>query len=105
MVHHVFFWLKNPDSAKDRDSLIAGLKTLAGIPLISELYVGTPADTEKRDVVDASWQVSELMFFDNPDAQANYQVHPLHQDFIRNCGHLWEKVVVYDTMNVYTRID
>ena len=104
VVHHVFFWLKNPTSVEDRDALIAGLKTLAGIPLIKELYVGVVANTEKRDVVDASWQVSELMFFEDLSGQANYQKHQLHLDFVKNCSHLWEKVVVYDTMNLYNRI-
>jgi Stress responsive A/B Barrel Domain len=104
VVHHVFFWLKNPSSSEDRDKLVAGLKTLAGIPLIKELYVGTLANTEKRDVVDTSWQVSELMFFNDLDAQRNYQQHSLHLDFVKNCSHLWEKVVVYDAMNLFTRI-
>lgn len=104
VVHHVFFWLKNPTSTEDRDQLVAGLKTLAGIPLIKELYVGVLANTEKRDVVDASWQVSELMFFEDLSGQANYQQHPLHLAFIKNCSHLWEKVVVYDAMNLFTRI-
>jgi hypothetical protein len=104
IVHHVFFWLKNPASTEDRDKLVAGLKTLGGIPLIKELYVGVLANTEKRDVVDASWQVSELMFFNDLQAQATYQQHPLHLDFIKNCSHLWEKVVVYDATNVYNRI-
>ncbi|HUB61131.1 MAG TPA: Dabb family protein [Puia sp.] len=104
IVHHVFFWLKNPASAGDRDQLITGLKTLAGIPLIKELYVGIPANTTKRDVVDASWQVSELMFFSDLDAQASYQQHPLHLEFVKNCSHLWEKVVVYDAMDLFSRI-
>jgi hypothetical protein len=104
IVHHVFFWLKNPTSTEDRDKLVAGLKTLAGIPLIKELYVGVLANTEKRDVVDASWQVSELMFFEDLSAQANYQQHPLHLAFVKNCSPLWEKVVVYDAMNLFNRI-
>ena len=104
IVHHVFFWLKNPASTEDRDKLVAGLKTLAGIPLIRELYVGVLANTEKRDVVDASWQVSELMFFEDLSGQANYQQHPLHLAFVKNCSPLWEKVVVYDAMNVYSHI-
>ncbi len=104
LVHHVFFWLKHPTSTEDRDKLVAGLKTLAGIPLIKELYVGVLANTEKRDVVDASWQVSELMFFEDLSAQANYQSHPLHQAFIKNCSPLWDKVVVYDAQNLYNRI-
>jgi len=103
IIHHVFFWLKNPTSTADRDSLVAGLKTLAGIPLIKELYVGVLADTEKRDVVDASWQVSELMFFTDLSGQANYQQHPLHLEFVKNCSHLWARVVVYDAMNLFNR--
>jgi hypothetical protein len=104
VVHHVFFWLKNPSSIEDRDQLVAGLKTLAGIPLIKELYVGVLANTEKRDVVDASWQVSELMFFNDLEAQASYQQHQLHVDFVKNCSHLWQKVVVFDAMNLFNRI-
>jgi hypothetical protein len=104
IVHHVFFWLKNTSSIDDRDQLVTGLKTLAGIPLIKELYVGTLANTEKRDVVDASWQVSELMFFTDLVSQATYQQHPLHLDFVKNYSHLWAKVVVYDTMNLFSRI-
>lgn len=103
IVHHVFFWLKHPASTEDRDLLVAGLRTLAGIPLIKELYVGILADTEKRDVVDASWQVSELMFFNDLHAQASYQQHPIHLEFVNNYSHLWEKVVVYDIMNLFSR--
>lgn len=100
VVHHVFFWLKNPDSATDRDKVIEGLKTLRNIPLIKELYIGTPAATEQRAVVDSSWQVSELMFFEDLEAQDGYQEHPLHQAFIRDCGPLWSKVLVYDATNI-----
>jgi hypothetical protein len=98
LVHHVFFWLKNPDSKEDRDKLVEGLHTLAKIETIRKLHVGVLASTEKRDVVDTSWQVSELMFFDDLAGQATYQSHPLHLAFIKNYSHLWAKVVVYDAM-------
>jgi len=96
LVHHVFFWLKNPDSVEDRDKLVEGVKTLSAIETIRKLHVGVLASTEKRDVVDTSWQVSELMFFDDTAGQKVYQDHPIHQAFIKNYGHLWAKVVVYD---------
>ncbi len=48
IVHHVFFWLKNPGSAADRDQLIAGLRTLAAIPVIRSLQIGVPASTWMR---------------------------------------------------------
>lgn len=99
IVHHVFFWLKNPDSKEDRDKLVAGVKTLAKIETVRELRVGIVADTEKRDVVDKSWAVSELMFFSDLAGQAAYQNHPVHLEFIKNCSHLWEKVIVYDAVD------
>lgn len=98
LVHHVFFWLKNPSSTADRDKLIAGVKTLKKIESIKFLHVGVPADTEKRPVVDSSYHVSELMFFDDLEGQKVYQDHPVHQQFIKDCSMLWEKVLVYDTM-------
>jgi hypothetical protein len=59
VIHHVFFWLKNPGSVADRDALVAGVRTLAKIPTVKKLRVGVVASTEKRDVVDNSWAVSE----------------------------------------------
>jgi hypothetical protein len=100
LAHHVFFWLKNADSVEDRNKLIEGLKTLSKIETVKKLHIGIPASVEKRDVVDASYQVSELMFFDDIEGQNAYQVHPIHKDFIKNYGHLWSKVVVYDAMEV-----
>lgn len=98
IVHHALFWLKNPNSKEDRDKLVAGVKTLAKIPTVKELHVGVVASTEKREVVDNSWGVSELMFFSDLEGQAAYQTHPIHQEFIKNHSHLWEKVIVYDAV-------
>ncbi|MEA3426517.1 MAG: Dabb family protein [Bacteroidota bacterium] len=98
LIHHVFFWLKNPDSKEDRDKLVEGLQTLSKIETIRKLHIGVLASTEKRDVVDTSWQVSELMFFDDLAGQAAYQSHPIHLAFVKNYGHLWAKVIVYDAM-------
>jgi hypothetical protein len=96
ITHHVFFWLKNPDSKEDRDKLIAGLRKLKKIETVRELVVSLPASTEKREVVDNSWSVSELMFFSDLAGQATYQDHPIHLDFVKNCSPLWSKVIVYD---------
>ena len=100
LAHHVFFWLKNPDSKEDRDKLIEGLKTLAKIETVRSLRIGVPARTEKRDVVDNSFNVSELMLFDDVEGQNAYQSHPIHLKFVENYSHLWEKVIVYDAVDV-----
>ncbi|MCB0601797.1 MAG: Dabb family protein [Saprospiraceae bacterium] len=96
IIHHVFFWLKNPDSQSDLDQLLKGIKALAAISTVRELHVGVPAATEERDVIDSSWSASELMYFDSVEDQNEYQVDPLHKKFIAECGHLWSKVLVFD---------
>ncbi len=100
LIHHVFFWLKNPDSKEDLKKLLEGLKTLSKIETVRKIHIGVPASTEKRDVVDSSYSASELLFFDDPAGQKVYQDHPIHQAFVKNCSQLWEKVVVYDVMDV-----
>ena len=100
IVHHVFFWLKNPSSKEDLDKLLAGLKTLEKIKKVRKLYIGVPASTEKRDVVDNSYHASELMFFDNLEDQKAYQDDPVHKKFVEDCSHLWEKVIVYDIQDL-----
>ena len=55
---------------------------------------------KKRDVVDSSFHVSELMVFDNVADQKTYQDHPVHKDFVAKCSHLWAKVIVYDMVTV-----
>jgi hypothetical protein len=99
LVHHVFFWLRNPSSKEDLTKLLEGLKTLRKIETIRMLHIGVPASTEKRDVVDSSYSASELMFFDDLAGQKTYQDHPIHQKFIENCSQLWDRVVVYDTIS------
>jgi hypothetical protein len=100
LLHHVFFWLKNPGSAEDLAQLVAGVKALGAIETVRSIHVGVPASTEKREVVDNSYHVSELLCFDDVDGQNIYQAHPLHQKFIDECSHLWSKVVVYDALAV-----
>jgi hypothetical protein len=100
LTHHVFFWLKNRDSKEDLAKLLDGLRTLKKIETIKKINIGVPASTEKRDVVDNSYSASELMFFDDTEGQKTYQDHPIHQKFIENCAHLWEKVIVYDSIDV-----
>jgi hypothetical protein len=100
LVHHVFFWLKNPQSKADLERLLQGLRNLRQIEVVKAIHIGVPANTEQRSVVDASYQVSELLMFADLAAQKKYQDHPVHQQFVADCAHLWERVVVYDTVEV-----
>ncbi len=98
LVHHVFFWLKNPEAKEDLARLLEGLRTLANIETVRGAHFGVPASTEKRDVVDNSYSASEILFFDDLAGQKIYQDHPIHKKFVADCSHLWERVVVYDAL-------
>ncbi len=100
LAHHVFFWLKNPGSREDLNKLLAGLRTLEKIESVRRIHIGVPASTENRDVVDSSYSASELIFFDDVAGQDAYQVHPIHKKFVEECSHLWQKVIVYDSMDL-----
>lgn len=96
-IHHVFFWLKNPDSQEDKQKLIVGLQKLTKAKTIESAHIGVPASTN-REVIERSYQVSWLLVFKNDADQEVYQSDPIHLKFIEECSMLWEKVVVYDSV-------
>lgn len=97
-VHHVFFYLKNPSSSDDLQLLISELEKLSKVITIKMFHIGKPAGTN-RDVIERSYSVSWLLLFDDAEAEASYQVDPIHLNFVETCKHLWEKVTVYDSTN------
>jgi len=98
-IHHVYFWLKNPETEAGKAQLVDGLKKLSAVETIDSFHIGQPADTN-REVIDRSYAVSWLLLFKNKSDQDVYQVHPLHLKFIEECSHLWQKVVVYDSVDI-----
>lgn len=97
-IHHVYFWLKNPDSKEDRDKLIEGLKKMTKIKTIKQSHIGKPAATS-RDVIDGSYAISWFTLFETAADQDSYQVDPVHKKFVEECSSLWSKVIVYDTID------
>lgn len=93
IAHQVYFWLKNPE---DRQKLIEGVNTLKKIKTVRQIHIGIVAGTEKREVIDTTWGVSLLLFFDDIAGEASYQTDPIHLDFVKNYSNLWNKVVIYD---------
>jgi hypothetical protein len=98
-VHHVFFWLTNPGNTEDRDRLVEGLKKLSAAGMIRQSHIGQPAGTN-REVIETSYAISWLLFFDNAADQDAYQVDPIHLQFVKECSALWSKVVVYDSVGL-----
>ena len=98
-VHHVYFWLKNPDSNDDKKKLIEGLQKLSKVKTIKSFHIGQPAPTN-RDVIERSYAISWLVLFDNGADQESYQTDPIHLKFVEDCSSLWTKVIVYDSVSV-----
>lgn len=98
-IHHVYFWLNNPESKEDFDKLVAGLRKLSAVKTINSFHIGKPADTN-RDVIDRSYSVSWMLLFKNKADQDSYQVDPIHLKFVEECKHLWKKVTVFDSVDV-----
>ena len=97
-IHHVYFWLKNSGNKEDKAKLIEGLKKLSKVKTIKNFYIGQPAAT-RREVIDSSYDVSWLLFFENAADQDSYQTDPVHLKFVEECSSLWSKVTVYDTID------
>ncbi|HMP99723.1 MAG TPA: Dabb family protein [Cyclobacteriaceae bacterium] len=100
LIHHVFFWMNNPDDASDKDKLLEGLNTLRKIDALRDFRIGVPAATEKREVIESSYDFSLFTAFDDIKGHDAYQVDPVHLKFIDNYKHLWSKVIVYDVKEI-----
>jgi len=99
LIHHVFFWLKKPDNKAHRKQFEKALEDLIKVETIKVSHIGVPAETEERGVVENSYTYSYMVMFDSLKDQNIYQKHPLHLKFIEENEHLWEKVVVYDSVD------
>ena len=94
--HVVIFWTK-PEIENSADILLAGVeKYLRPIPGVLFFHVGRMV-TSPRPVVEQSYQVALNLVFDNKQGQDEYQVHPLHIEFVEkifkpNCA----RAVIYD---------
>ncbi len=97
-IHHVFFWLKDPESRSSRKKFEAALEELASIESIHMKHIGVPADTD-RPVIDNSYHYSLLLGFRNKKDHDIYQEHPIHDQF-REKSDMWTKVLVYDSVDI-----
>lgn len=99
-IHHVYFWLKEPQNPEHHALLLEGLRTLGKIPSIRSFHIGVPAGTS-RDVIETTYAFSWLAIFGSHEAQDDYQVDPIHVRFVDTYGHLWERVIVYDSVGAF----
>lgn len=98
-VHVVNFWLKKGLSPEEVKQFEEGVSTLGTIDGLVQFNVGKPAATD-RPVIDRSYDYCLLTVFEDIAAHDHYQEVPVHLKFIADCGHLWEKVLIYDSESI-----
>lgn len=96
LIHTVFFWLPEETTDERRKEFEQALIDLSKVPSIAKFYWGPPAETVSRDVVDSSYDYAINVFFKSVEAEAEYQVDPLHKKFVEEQKEIFEKVVVYN---------
>lgn len=96
IIHTVYFWLKPDLSAEQREVFRRGIAILGNIDSASAVWIGGPADTEARPVVDHSYDYALVCMFQSVADHDAYQNDPQHHTFITQCKELWSKVQVYD---------
>jgi len=96
LVHTVYFWLKPDLTAAQRADFRRGVESLGGIKSIEKMFVGTPAKTEKRPIIDDSYSVALTVLCKDVAAHDAYQVDPIHLAFIEKCKAFWNRVQIYD---------
>ena len=96
LVHTVYFWLKPELTAQQRADFRRGVESLSAIKSVERVYVGTPAKTEKRPVIDDSYSVALTVVCKDIAAHDAYQIDPIHLAFVNTFKTFWFKVQIYD---------
>lgn len=98
-IHHVYFWLKEPENTESVKKFEAALKELVSIDSIHMYHLGKPAGT-RREVIDSSYHYSLLVVFKDKKSHDIYQEHPKHDAFRAVNNQLSAKVLVYDSVDM-----
>jgi hypothetical protein len=96
LVHTVYFWLRPELTAAQRAEFRKGVESLSGIKSVEKIYIGKPAATEKRPVIDHSFDVGLTVLCKDTAAEKAYQVDPIHLAFVEKFKSNWTRVQVYD---------
>lgn len=101
LIHTVFFWLKEDLSESDVAAFLEGVKSLRGVKTVKSCYIGPPAPTEERGVVDNTYSFALINHFEDVAGQDAYQIDPIHLKFVEDHKDKWTKVIVYDNLVKY----
>jgi len=99
IIHSVYFWLNessNNDDVKVFEKAIK--KLMKNSQFANKMHLGKPAATEKREIIDNSYDYCLIFTFNTYKDQRIYQDEPAHLIFIGEAKHLWKKVLVFDSV-------
>ncbi|MEM1223022.1 MAG: Dabb family protein [Verrucomicrobiota bacterium] len=96
LVHTVLFWLRKDLDGIELTNFRIGLETLKHIEHADQIFIGSPADTPERKVVDVSYDFCLTVIVKDVAAHDAYQADPIHEEFLKNFASYFRKVKVYD---------
>jgi hypothetical protein len=96
-VHSVYFWLKPDLSETERAQFWKCVRSLTTIEGVRQGFTGKPAATD-RPIIDRSYSCALIVMFDDEGGHEAYQVHPIHDQFRKECASFWSKVLIYDVI-------
>lgn len=99
-VHSVYFWLKPDLTEEQRAKFWESVRSLTAIESVRHGFAGSPASTD-RPIVDRSYSCALILIFDAAAGHDAYQVHPVHDQFRKECEPFWSRVLIYDAVNQY----
>jgi hypothetical protein len=97
LYHCVYFWLKPGLTVAQRAEFGRGVESLAGIKSVKKVAVGAPAATERRPVIDATYDIALIVTCKDVAAHDAYQVDPVHLAFVERFKTFWTRVQIYDS--------
>jgi len=96
LVHSVYFWLKEDLGPEEVEAFRKGLAELGKIASTDAVYVGQPAPTPERPVIDHSYDYGLTVLLKGMAEHDAYQDDPIHQHFVETFKSYWTRVQIYD---------
>lgn len=95
LIHTVLFWLRKDLDGDEITRFRKALETMKSIEHAEAIYIGSPAATPERPVIDTSYDFCLTVVLKDMAAHDAYQADPIHEAFLKN-NPLWKQVKVYD---------
>jgi hypothetical protein len=102
-VHHVLFWLKDPQDLRTRDEIVRSLREFRTIAGVEFVHVGTPTvstNPMEASATDSSYTLAYLVLFKDKAAEDTYLAHPLYARFLERFKDAAVKVVIHDSLRI-----